>query len=428
MARSRSERSSSLIWPGFVDAMTALLLVLMFVLSIFMVVQFVLREQLGDKDRSLQELNLQLSKLSDQLSTAEERALTAEKSLDITTLNLNNSLLRIEGLEANLETSEARVEELAAEIAAFAAREAEISGIEQRNEDLQTALNAAEADALTFEERLAALELALDEKKREAENTLLLLAAAELKQKELSDEAVATVTDKERAQAAAAFARASLQQEKEISASGRQAIALLNQQVQNLRAQIGFLRLQLDAAEEKDAENQVVIEDLGARLNQALAQKVDELQRYRSEFFGRLRDVIGSRNDIQIVGDRFVFQSEVLFSTGSAELGAAGRRELSRFAGLLRAISSDIPPEVSWILRIDGHTDRVPITGGIYRNNWELSQARALSVVEFLINQENIPPQRLAATGFGEYQPIDPENTREAFARNRRIELKLTER
>ncbi|MEO1121232.1 MAG: OmpA family protein, partial [Pseudomonadota bacterium] len=171
-----------------------------------------------------------------------------------------------------------------------------------------------------------------------------------------------------------------------------------------------------------------VIEDLGARLNQALAQKVDELQRYRSEFFGRLRDVIGSRNDIQIVGDRFVFQSEVLFSTGSAELGAAGRRELSRFAGLLRDISSDIPPEVSWILRIDGHTDRVPITGGIYRNNWELSQARALSVVEFLINQENIPPQRLAATGFGEYQPIDPGNTREAFARNRRIELKLTER
>lgn len=428
MARGRSDRSSNLIWPGFVDAMTALLLVLMFVLSIFMVVQYVLREQLGDKDRSLQELNLQVSKLADQLSVAEDRALTAEKSLDITTLQLNESLRRIEGLELNLEGSRARVEELAAEIAAFAAREAEISAVEARNEELESQLGEAEAQALTFEERLAALELALDEKKREAENTLLLLAAAELKQKELSDEAVANARQMTRAEQAEAFARAALQQEREISSSGRQAIALLNQQIQSLRAQIGFLRLQLDAAEEKDAENQVVIQDLGARLNQALAQKVDELQRYRSEFFGRLREVIGARDDIRIVGDRFVFQSEVLFATGSAELGEAGRRELSRFAGLLRDISADIPDEVNWILRVDGHTDRVPITGGIYRNNWELSQARALSVVEFLINQEGIAPRRLGATGFGEYQPIDPASSREAFARNRRIELKLTER
>jgi chemotaxis protein MotB len=194
-----------------------------------------------------------------------------------------------------------------------------------------------------------------------------------------------------------------------------------------LREQLARLNDILDAADAQNKQQQVQIADLGRRLNIALASKVQELARYRSEFFGRLRQVLGEHPDIQIVGDRFVFQSEVLFETGSAELGEEGRVQMARLARTLLDISKEIPAELDWVLRVDGHTDNRPISTAQFPSNWELSTARAISVVKFLIEQ-GLPPSRVAATGFGEFQPIDPDDDEIAYRRNRRIELKLTQR
>ncbi|MEE8246687.1 MAG: peptidoglycan -binding protein, partial [Alphaproteobacteria bacterium] len=218
-----------------------------------------------------------------------------------------------------------------------------------------------------------------------------------------------------------------LEAEREVSAGARSQIALLNQQVAALREQLKRIEAALDVSEAKSTEQNVVIADLGRRLNLALASKVEELARYRSEFFGRLREVLGNRRDIRIVGDRFVFQSEVLFESGSAELGIEGAQQLAALAMALIEIARQIPAELHWILRVDGHTDRVPIATARFPTNWELSTARALSVTHFLVAQ-GIPPDRLAATGFGEFQPLDSRNDEIAFRRNRRIELKLTQR
>jgi len=204
-------------------------------------------------------------------------------------------------------------------------------------------------------------------------------------------------------------------------------VALLNQQIAALREQLSRISAALDLSEQKTKEQDVQIADLGKRLNAALASKVQELASYRSEFFGRLREILGDRQDIRIVGDRFVFQSEVLFQPGSADLGPEARQELNLLAGALREIAAKIPAEIPWVLRVDGHTDRRPIFTSQFPSNWELSTARATAVVKYLIEQ-GIPPDRLAAAGFGEFQPIDTANTDDAYRKNRRIEFKLTER
>src|SRR5205807_2644890 len=216
--------------------------------------------------------------------------------------------------------------------------------------------------------------------------------------------------------------------EKRLTARALAQVEVLNQQIAALRRQLSELEAALDATEKKDKESQARIADLGQRLNVALAQRVQELSRYRSDFFGRLRAIIGNRPDIRIVGDRFVFQSEVFFDTGKATLDKAeGRAGLDALATALLDLDKKIPGEIAWVLRVDGHTDVRPINSPQFRNNWELSAARAISVVQYLISQR-VSPQRLVAAGFGEFQPIDPEKTEEAYSRNRRIELKLTER
>ncbi|MGQ3028264.1 MAG: peptidoglycan -binding protein, partial [Ferrovibrionaceae bacterium] len=194
-----------------------------------------------------------------------------------------------------------------------------------------------------------------------------------------------------------------------------------------LREQMASLQKALDASEAKDKEQEAQISDLGRRLNVALARKVEELSKYRSEFFGRLREVLGNRRDVQIVGDRFVFQSEVLFPSGSAELNDAGREQMAKLAKTLMEISAEMPQDLPWILRVDGHTDRIPIKTAQFPSNWELSTARAATVAKFLIGQ-GVPPNRIAAAGFGEFQPLDDRDDEIALRRNRRIELKLTER
>ena len=219
-----------------------------------------------------------------------------------------------------------------------------------------------------------------------------------------------------------------LDAEKQISARALSQVELLNQQISALRRQIAALEDALDASESRDRESQTKIADLGKRLNVALAQRVQELNRYRSDFFGRLREILSDRPDIRIVGDRFVFQSEVLFSSGSAELNENGREEMLKVAQALLQLAKEIPSEIQWVLRVDGHTDDVPLSGnGQFKDNWELSQGRALAVVKYFISQ-GIAPSRLVAAGFGEFQPIEEGESDEARAKNRRIELKLTER
>ena len=219
-----------------------------------------------------------------------------------------------------------------------------------------------------------------------------------------------------------------LDEERQLSQRAQSQVELLNQQISALRRQIAALEDALEASESRDRESQTKIADLGKRLNVALAQRVQELNRYRSDFFGRLREILSDRSDIRIVGDRFVFQSEVLFTSGSADLNPTGLEEMKKVADALLQIASEIPDDIAWVLRVDGHTDDIPLSGtGRYKDNWELSQARALSVVKYFISQ-GIPATRLVAAGFGEFQPLEPGDSDEARAKNRRIELKLTER
>jgi len=254
------------------------------------------------------------------------------------------------------------------------------------------------------------------------------LDSAERQQKRLQDAASRGAVSADAASGKASAAATALDQQKEISAQALAQVDVLNQQIAALRKQLGAIEDALSASEAANKESQSKISDLGQRLNVALAQKVQELNRYRSDFFGRLRQILGSRPDIRVVGDRFVFQSSVLFDVGKADISEAGRQSLDTLAAAVIDLEREIPPDIPWILRVDGHTDNTPITGpGPYKSNWELSTARAVAVVQYLISK-GVEPDRLAAAGFGQFDPIDPGNDEEAKARNRRIELKLTER
>ena len=215
--------------------------------------------------------------------------------------------------------------------------------------------------------------------------------------------------------------------EKALTKKQKAQVGLLNQQIAALRLEIQRLNLALEASEVKDKKDEATITDLGRRLNRALASKVQELKRYRSEFFGRLRELLGQRRGVRVVGDRFVFQSEVLFASGSAQLEFNGQEQIAKLATTLVEISKQIPPEINWVLRVDGHTDSIPIATAKFPSNWELSAARAISVVKFMI-QQGVPANRLAAAGFGEFQALDMRTGEIANRRNRRIEFKLTQR
>jgi chemotaxis protein MotB len=295
-------------------------------------------------------------------------------------------------------------------------------------------LEAAAAEALkrklaASETELDAMTLALESARKDAEDTLILLAAAETAKKTLEGQLAVGGEAIDRETALRRLAESELAKVSAQTLEEQKRVALLNAQLRELRQQLGGLQALLDDAEQRDVDSQVQIVNLGEKLNRALAQKVGELARFRSVFFEKMEQVLAGRQDIRRVGDRFVFQSEVLFAPGSAELGPAGQAEIAKLGNVLREVAGDIPEDVNWILRIDGHTDKIPVSGrGRYRDNWELSQARSLSVVKFLIEHENVPPNRLAAVGFGEFQPVDDGDTPEALARNRRIEFKFTER
>src|SRR5271167_568526 len=275
--------------------------------------------------------------------------------------------------------------------------------------------------------------LALERTQKGADETKIstlsaTLDAAEQEQKRLKDAASEGAVDADAASGKASAAGQALDQEKQISAQALAQVDVLNQQIAALRRQLAAIEDALAASETANKESQSKISDLGQRLNVALAQKVQELNRYRSDFFGRLRQILGSRPDIRVVGDRFVFESSVLFDVGKADISPAGKQSLESLASAVLDLEREIPPDLPWILRVDGHTDNRPIGGGgQYKSNWELSAARAVSVVQYLISK-GVEPDRLAAAGFGEFQPLDQGTDDEALARNRRIELKLTER
>lgn len=364
--RGRSRRASGGInvWPGFVDALASLLLVIIFVLLVFVLTQFYLGQVLSGRDQTINRLSKQLNELTDLLDL--ERQSNAELKVNIGKLT----------------------EQLAQSTA--------------ERDTLQAQVNQNAAD----HQQVALLQ-------NDVEALKALKAELEKKVADLG--------------AQAAEAQGALAQEKDISASARAQAALLNQQLEALKAEMAKLNAALEASEKKDTEQNAQIADLGKRLNAALASKVQELERYRSEFFGRLREIIGDRPGIRVEGDRFVFQSELLFASGSADINDQGKAQLTDLAKTLLEVTQQIPTDINWVLRIDGHTDKVPINTILFPSNWELSTARALSVVKFLIAQ-GLPAEHLAAAGFGEFQPIDKGNTPEALAKNRRIEIRLDAR
>ena len=414
---ARRSRRTSDIWPGFVDALASLLMVIIFLLMIFVLAQFLLREAISGRDDALVKLQSQIVELADMLAL--ERGANVDLRLDLAQLSeeLQASVVtrdemtsRAESLSLSLSESEARSTALSRELDdAFKTMMADKGTIETQASELATLSNqiaALRALKQSLEEDVAVLSQRLHD--------------SETAKAKAEDALAASRTE-------VALSTSALSDEREISETARAQVALLNQQMAALRTQLRQLASLLDASEIVAEQQKVQISSLGQRLNAALASRVQELARYRSEFFGRLREVLGDRPGVRIVGDRFVFQSEVLFATGSAEIGPDGRGQIEQFAATLREVAQRIPTEIDWILRVDGHTDVIPIRTLQYPSNWELSTARATSVVKYLTDL-GIPAKRLAATGFGEFQPLDPRRTAAAYGRNRRIELKLTQR
>lgn len=457
--RARTRTIEGNYWPGFVDALTTLLMVIIFLLVVFVLAQVVLSQAITGKDAALDRLNRRVSELADLLSI--ERQANADLRLNIAQLSssLQSAVAARDDLIVRLDQLTTRAEEMErrAKVAEQALLDAE-STVDVDKETIELRLREIESlrrdiSALRevrgqLEERVAQAAAALEDSETRARalNQALQQSQAEVGQlRDRAKELDAKLADagertllaqkelKERdirlEELLANYQRVdrSYQDEKQLSKQARSQVEHLNQQIAILRNELERLSAILEAAEARDRESEATISDLGRRLNRALASKVEELSRFRSEFFGRLREILGERQDIEIVGDRFVFQSEVLFESGSAQLGGTGQLQLTVLAETLLQISEEIPNEIDWVLRVDGHTDRIPIETARFPSNWELSAARAISVVKYLMAW-GVPARRLAATGFGEHQPLDDRDDEIAHRRNRRIELKLTQR
>jgi len=419
IAPRNSRRSSIDIWPGFVDALAQLLMVIIFILLVFTAGQFYLSEALSGRDQALRQLQQQVTELGNLLAL-ERRAgedLKA-RAADLST-QLESSLAERDQLAGKLRDADAIV---SADKEKIELQLREIESLRRDLEALKTVRADLEAKVATLAQQPTPQELRDRTKELEArlaaEAERTALAQKEIDARDVRLRALGSRADQ---------ADQALTAEKEISRSALARVDQLNAQLAALREQLSRIATALDVSEAKVKEQQGQIVELGKRLNLALVNKVEELARYRSEFFGRLREILGDRPDIRVVGDRFVFQSEVLFAPGSAELSEDAKKELAPVIAALKEIAAKIPPEINWMLRVDGHTDRRPISNPQFPSNWELSTARAISVVRFAID-EGIPAARLSAAGFADKQPIDPRSAEDAYRRNRRIELKLTER
>ena len=559
LTRRSGERFTANIWPGFVDAMTAILLILMFILSIFMIVQSVLRDTISSQKIELDEQQTELSQLGNNLETLKiELGILKDEKSYLQTLSseqrseliarkaeLQEKINLLTKLRNDVEVAETKITDFksqvasliakrlelnenlklerektskeisgreAAELALAAARdtisqkiskeqmmaasnealeqlvkklklenrslenltaekETELSMVKEKMESIskdltdaeklrvmeQYAIRELQKDLMEKQEELALITLTMEEERKKALETLKLLAASKEAQRILKEQADKfekklegndnILTEKNLALREARL-RLSVQEEK--AKASMKEVANLTLQTNTLKERIKELTAILDATIQKDFSNDVEIKSLGAKLNAALAKVASEqkmraqleekerkrlesetkkLREYRSVFFGRLKNILGDIEGIDVVGDRFVFSSEVLFDKGSADIGVAGKLQLDAISNVLKDISQKIPQDINWVLRVDGHTDKTPVSqNSIFKDNWELSQARSLSVVKYMINRHQINPKRLSAAGFGEYQPISFSETKDALAKNRRIEFKLTER
>ena len=424
LASRRRFRTAIDVWPGYVDALSALLMLVIFTLLIFTLAQVFLAETLSDRERELSDLNSRLRELNSLLGLEQEKNLQLDRKVMQISDEYSQSLEKqyelfgeIENLNkvvaADKETIELQLRTLASlqqDINALRELRTQLEGEVAR---LSTSLKGSEAVVGLLRDRSKALQARLAD---EEERTLLAQASIERKDIRIDELFVMVEAGKQ-----------ALEHERELSTSAKAQVDLLNRQIAALREQLGVISQALKLAEEKSQDQELEISDLGKRLNVLLAKQVNELEKYRSEFFGTLRKVLGQNPNIRVVGDRFVFPSELLFDSGSATLGQEGKGELAKLAVTLEGIAAKIPPGVNWILRVDGHTDRQPINTDKFPSNWELSTARAVSVVRYLASQ-GISATRLAATGFGQYHPVDRGETAEAYQRNRRIEIKLTDR
>jgi len=377
-----ARRVENFTWPGFVDALATLLMVIIFVLMVFVLIQVNLAYRVSGQDATLGEMRQQLASLGELLNIERRASADLAANLAQITNQLNTSNANRDELQAQLASVQA----------AIAVRNNEIARLAAKQADSEAALAAARS---SLEERLGALQLAEGQ---------LAMAQAQNQSAANKIDALHTETTASKAQ-----------------------IAQMTSALAALRLRLEELTSLLAEKDRQATRDKVAIASLGRSLNNALASRVQELQRFRSEFFGRLRDVLKGRDDVQIVGDRFVFQSEVLFAQGQAEIAAEGQDQLAKLAITLADIATKIPEDINWVLQVDGHTDDVPIRAGRYADNWDLSTERALSVVRFL-NQQGLPANRLAAAGYGEFQPLDATDNDDARRKNRRIELKITQR
>ena len=422
-SEKRSMRSIS-VWPGYVDALSALLMVVIFVVLIFTIAQFLLSEILSGKESELVTLQQRVTELARLLGLEEQQNQALKTEMSRLSVMLDDLSQEKESLNAQLVTlsqqSEADRREISRQLLIISSLQEDIDALRSLRHDLEqqvgllvSELAGEKMEAGVLRDRAKALEAQLaDEKER------TFLAQKEIDQNEIRIQALsALVGEQEQA----------LKEERRLSKNARAEVALLNRQIKNMKQQLDEISRALKVAEAEKLVQKTELKALGKRLNIVLARRVNKLEKYQSEFFGRLREILGDSPFIRIEGDRFVLQSELLFGSGSADLGELGKSHLTKVAEILHQLSRKFPKNINWILRIDGHTDRVPIHNKRFASNWELSTARAVSVVRFLADQ-GIPENRMTAAGFSKFHPIDPSNTPEAYRKNRRIEIKLTSR
>jgi chemotaxis protein MotB len=400
MALGTRHRRQVEAWPGYVDVLSTLLMVIVFVLMIFVIGQMFLSNALSGRDEALAKLNRQIAEMADILSLREQETGALKGQVDQLSTALTKSTAERDELKNQL-------------VVVLGERDALQAQVGDLNKQLKSAADKQAAQAALTEEAQKKLEEAYKsiEADKEKINALVTDVAA---LQSLRDELMKKIGNYET-------------EKEELNAESQKRVELLNQQILALRQQLADISKALEISEQKSADQSIQIAELGKRLNSALASKVAELARYRSEFFGRLREVLGNRQDIQIVGDRFVFQSEVLFDSGSADIGPDGKDQLDALATTLILLLPEIPSDIDWVLRVDGHTDDRPISSSQFPSNWELSTARAVAVVKYLASR-GLPADRLAAAGFGEFRPIDTSGTDEGRRKNRRIEIKFDQR
>ena len=460
-------------WPGYVDALSTLLMVTIFVLLVFVLAQGLLSVTLTGKDKALVRLNQEISQLTDMLSLERGRAADLQGNVASLAHDLGEVTTARDALARQLSTAEAEVAQDSSQVSALTAERNRLNAqladsvvqaqsATARLNDIQGQLGQQTQAASAANSQLGTLQTALTatQRKLAATDTSLSQAtaavavattathAADAHVADLLSQLTAADTRADTADADLATARAALQQDqaqlaqaqqqvsvggtalsqqKQATTAANTEIALLDQQMAQLREQLTAIASALNLQENQGRDKDAQIADLGRKLNLALAAKVQELQRYRSDFFGKLRDILNNQPNIKIVGDRFVYESDVLFPVDGATMTPAGQAQIGDIGTAVKGIMKEIPPGLSWMLRVDGHADSQPVTSGPYKNNWELSSARAIAVVQLLI-QDGVPANHLAATAFADTQPIDPAHTPEAYAKNRRIEFRLTDR